>query len=355
RFTRLPEDAAIGTVLSVFFGFGLVLLSHIQGLDTGDQGGISKFIYGQTAAMRVADAVSIGIAALIVGLIATALFKEFRLVCFDPEFAGTQGWPVSVVDLLMMTLVVIVTVIGLQAVGLILIVALVIIPPAAARFWSERLWVVTATAAVIGGLSGYLGAAASALFPKFPAGGIIVLVAGALFLLSLLFAPERGVLFAVVRHVALRIEVAQQHVLRALFEAEETGRVEAENFVPLADLERERRWSGVWLEFVVRSLMLRRMTERRDERLRLTRSGRRDARRITRNHRLWEQFLVAYADLAPSHVDRSADFVEHVLSPEMVAELERQLAEIDRLPAPAMPVSVHPLEARPGRSQEATS
>lgn len=355
RFTRLPEDAAIGAVLSVFFGFGFVLLSHIQGLDTGDQGGISKFIYGQTAAMRVADAIAIGVSALIVGLIAAGLFKEFRLVCFDPEFAGTQGWPVSVVDLLMMTLVVVVTVIGLQAVGLILVVALVIIPPAAARFWSERLWVVTAISAVIGGLSGYMGAAASALFPKFPAGGVIVLVAGALFLLSLLLAPERGVLFAAIRQIALRIEVAQQHVLRALFEAEETGRVGEDNSMPLADLEKERRWSRPWLEFVVRSLTLRGRVARQDMSLRLTDRGRLEARRLTRNHRLWEQFLVAYADLAPSHVDRSADFVEHVLSPEMVAELERQLAEIGRLPAPSMPDSVHPIGTGTSEPQEATT
>jgi manganese/zinc/iron transport system permease protein len=181
RNTRLPPDAAMGAVLSVFFGIGFVLLSYIQTLDTGDQGGVAKFIYGQTATMTALEATSIAVVALLAVVAAAALFKEFRLVCFDPEFADAQGWSVSLIDLLMMALVVAVTVIGLRAVGLILIIALVIIPPAAARFWTERLGTMTLIAALFGGLSGYLGAAASALLPRFPAGAVIVLVAGALF------------------------------------------------------------------------------------------------------------------------------------------------------------------------------
>ncbi len=346
RHTRLPEDAAIGAVLSVFFGAGFVLLSIIQYLGTGDQGGISKFIYGQTAAMSVSDAAIIGLVAIIVTGATAGLFKEFRLVCFDPDFAETQSWPVAAIDLMIMALVVVVTVIGLQAVGLILIVALVIIPAAAARFWSERLWVMTLLAAVIGGASGYLGAAASALFPSFPAGGVIVLVAGFFFMVSLLFAPARGVVAAGLRHLMLRVEIGSQHVLRALYEAEETGRVGAGGDIAISELGEARRWSAAWFQFLLRWLSGRSQIERRAERIALTEFGRHEAYRVTRNHRLWEQFLITYADLAPSHVDRSADYVEHVLSPEMVAELERELAEAGTLPRPAaMPASAHPIAA----------
>lgn len=353
RYTRLPEDAAIGAVLSVFFGLGLVLISHIQTLGTGGQGGIAKFIYGQTATMRAWDAGVIGLVAIGVTVAAFALFKEFRLVCFDQEFAGTQGWPISAIDLLMMSLVVVVTVIGLQAVGLILIVALVIIPPAAARFWTDRLWVMTIAAAVIGGASGYFGAGASALFPNFPAGGVIVLVAGAVFAFSLLFAPARGILFSSARQIRLRLDIAEQHILRSLFEAEETGHTQG---VSPEELAHDRGTPQLSFHLLARLMMATGLLTRIGRRLALTEAGRQEGFRVTRNHRLWEQFLIAYADLAPSHVDRSADFVEHVLSADMVARLESRLTEIGRLPRPlSLPESPHPLGPCEPTGQEAQS
>lgn len=351
RRTRLPEDAAMGAVLSVFFGLGFVLLSHIQTLGTGAEGGVAKFIYGQTAAMSEADAVRIGAVAAVAAVAVALLFKEFRLVCFDPGFGRVQGWPISTIDLLMMALVVVVTVIGLQAVGLIMIVALIIVPAAAARFWSERLAVVTVTAGVIGAASGYLGAALSALFPSFPAGALIVLVAGAFFIVSLLGAPARGVLAAAFRQLRLRLEVASQHVLRGMVEAVEaveaveSGGGPADGVVPLGQLRRVRVWPAGQLGLVLLWLQLRGRVRRVGDTVRLTEPGRREALRITRNHRLWERFLVTHAHLAPSHVDRSADLVEHVLSRDLVAELERELAEAGRLPRySGVPASVHPLD-----------
>lgn len=340
RHTRLPEDAAMGAVLSVFFGLGFVMLSYIQTMATGEQGGIGKFIYGQTATMGVADATVIGIVALGAAVASLFLFKEFRLVCFDPDYAAALGWRTSLIDLAMMALVVAVTVVGLRAVGLILVIALVVIPAAAARFWTERLSVMAVVAAVLGGLSGFLGAAASALFPRFPAGGVIVLVAGFFFLASLLVAPARGVIAAGIRHLALRRDIATQHILRALFEGAESGR----EVVPERALR--RRAHGLTARLALWRLVWKGLIVRQAGGLRLSPRGRDEALRITRNHRLWEQFLIAYADLAPSHVDHSADLVEHVLSGEMVAELERQLAARGRLPRRAgPPPSPHPLAA----------
>jgi manganese/zinc/iron transport system permease protein len=342
--TRLPEDAAMGAVLSVFFGLGFVLLSHIQTLGTGAEGGIAKFIYGQTAAMSSGEAMTIAWVALAATLAVALLFKEFRLACFDREFAVTQGWPVAAIDLLMMALVVLVTVIGLRAVGLILIVALIIIPAAAARFWTERLSVMTATAAGLGAASGYLGAAASALFPSFPAGAIIVLIAGAFFVVSLLFAPARGVVAAALRQARLRLQVGREHVLRATFEALESGRLTTSGGVSRAYLQRARSWSPASLGLLIRVLEWTGRVRRAGSDVVLTELGHREALRLTRNHRLFEQFLVTHAELAPSHVDRSADFVEHVLSPEMITELEAELAAAGRLPRHLGVLrSVHPL------------
>jgi len=179
RYTRLREDAAIGIVLSVFFGAGVVGMSYIQANAPTQAAGLDAFIYGQTAAMLPRDAALMaGIAALAL-LASLLLLKEFAVVCFNDSFARATGWPVSAIDLLMMAMVVLVTVAGLQAVGLILVVAMLIIPAVAARLWTDRLWILVLLAGGIGALSGYAGAAVSALLPNKPAGSVIVLTAGA--------------------------------------------------------------------------------------------------------------------------------------------------------------------------------
>ena len=223
RHTRLHEDAAIGLVLSIFFGAGAVVLSVIQTMRTGNAAGLNHFIYGQTAAMSLTDAAIMGGIALAAVLAAALLLKEFAMVCFNDAFAKVDGWPVSLIDLLMMSLVVVVTVAGLQAVGLILVVAMLIIPAVAARFWTERLWMLVFLAAVIGGLSGYLGSVTSALLPRKPAGAVIVLVSGGLFLVSMLAAPSRGVVAAILRRMRLRLGIAADHVLEATYLAVDGG------------------------------------------------------------------------------------------------------------------------------------
>ena len=139
RFSRLKDDAALGIVLSVYFGLGIALMGMATRMDAGNAAGLSSFIYGKTASMLFSDALLIAVAALIATIACILFFKEFSLICFDADYGSTQGWPVGRLDFFMMALVVLVTVIGLQAVGLILVVALLIIPAAAARFWTFRL------------------------------------------------------------------------------------------------------------------------------------------------------------------------------------------------------------------------
>ncbi|MEM7577900.1 MAG: iron chelate uptake ABC transporter family permease subunit [Planctomycetota bacterium] len=329
RHTRLHEDASIGLVLSVFFGAGTVILSVIQTMQTGNTAGLSHFIYGQTAAMNAADAkLMAGIAAAAV-LASALLLKEFSMVCFNDAFAKVDGWPVSLIDLLMMTLVVVVTVAGLQAVGLILVVAMLIIPAVSARFWTDRLWVLVVLAAVIGGLSGYLGSSVSALLPRKPAGAVIVLVSGVLFVLSTLAAPKRGVVAATLRRLRLRLSIAADHLLEAAYLRGE-GRAFEEfgvNEEALALLKRRRAW-GPFLTVAVATYLRKRGLGR------LTAmsfvpslAGVERGREVCRNHRLWEQYLISYADIAPSHLDWTVDRVEHVLSEELVAELEQTLGD----------------------------
>lgn len=220
RKTRLAEDAAIGAVLSVFFGFGIVLLTIIQTLSSGRQAGLQSFLLGSTAGMLWADAMIIALGGT--GLLALVLLlrRPMTTVAFDPEFAISSGLNVRRLDLATMGLVMAVTVAGLKIVGLILIVAMLIIPPVAARFWSNRIDQMILLSGAIGGFSGYVGAAISASAPALPTGPIIVLVCFSVFVLSLLFAPNRGVLAAVLRHLRFRRKVHLRQGLLALAQSQ---------------------------------------------------------------------------------------------------------------------------------------
>ncbi|MBL0921723.1 MAG: metal ABC transporter permease, partial [Phycisphaerales bacterium] len=315
RATRLQEDAAIGAVLSVFFGAGIVLLSVAQALPGVSQGGIRSYIYGQTAAMSVADARTMAAAAALATAAAVLLHKEFTLACFDPEFARAQGWSVGVIDLMLMALLVAVAVIGMQAVGLLLMVAMLIIPAAAARFWTDRLGAMVWLSAALGAAGGYLGACASALASRLPAGAVIVLTSGALFALSMLLAPRRGMLAEALRRARLRLRIRADHALETLIVAEQSR--------AMAEPERIGPALRMWLS-------AQSLAEWSGGRPTLTDKGRERGLRVRRNHMLWSRYLTEHADVAPSHVDWTADQVEHVLGPETTARLERLLAADER-------------------------
>lgn len=193
RRTRLPEDAAIGSVLGVFFGAGIVLLTVIQTMSSGRQAGLESFLLGSTAGMLFQDAIVIAIGGFFSILGIWIARRPLTIVSFDKDYAISVGYDVRQIDLLMMGLVLGVTVIGMKLVGLILIVAMLIIPAVTARFWSNRTDRVVMIAGFLGGLSGYIGAVLSASAPSLPTGPIIVLIAIVLFVLSLFLAPNSGV------------------------------------------------------------------------------------------------------------------------------------------------------------------
>lgn len=200
RRTRVPFDAALAGALAVFFGFGLALLGYLRRHVPGAAGhGLERYLFGQAAVMRADDLWAIagfGGAAVVV---LAACWKEFKVVSFDPDFAASLGLPVGRLDLLLTTLVVVGVVVGLQAVGVVLMSALVVAPAAAARQWSDRLGRVTVLAAGFGAAAGVAGTLLShALSDRgrpVPTGPTIVLCATAVVVASLLVAPRRGVLW----------------------------------------------------------------------------------------------------------------------------------------------------------------
>ena len=307
RRTRLAEDAAIGAVLSVFFGLGIVLLTVIQTMSRGKQAGLESFLLGSTAGMLFQDAVVIAAGGALSVLAVFLLRRPMTLVAFDAEFAAASGTDVRRIDLAMMGLVMAVTVIGLKLVGLILIVALLIIPPVTARFWTDRTADVIWIAGLVGGVSGYLGAALSASAPKLPTGPIIVLVCFALFVLSLLFAPNRGVLAALFRHRRFQHRVHRRQGLLALAHGE-----------PILD--------------PLTLTVLRRDGLIRADRV-ATRKGEAQAAKTLRDEKRWEIAREIHQSDAISGRYDGLTSIEAVLTRDEIADIDRRIGP----PVPAAP------------------
>jgi manganese/zinc/iron transport system permease protein len=176
KHTRVKYDSALGLVLSVFFGFGLVLLTYIQKLPVATQAGLDKFLFGHK------DVVTIGVLGGIVLVFLLVFWKEFKLISFDPDFAFSLGFPVRILDILLTTLLVIAIVIGLQTVGVVLMSAMVVAPAAAARQWTDRLGVMVTVSGIFGALAGVSGALVSSQAARIPTGPTIVLCASAIVL-----------------------------------------------------------------------------------------------------------------------------------------------------------------------------
>ncbi len=347
RFSRLKDDAALGIVLSVYFGLGIALMGMATRMDAGNAAGLSSFIYGKTASMLFSDAMLIAITALIAALACLFFFKEFSLICFDADYGRTQGWPVARLDFLMMALVVLVTVIGLQAVGLILVVALLIIPAASARFWTHQLRMLLLLSGIFGALSGFLGAGISALMANLPAGAVIVLAASFFFVLSLFFGSTRGLLRLGIDRLRLRRKIMNENLLRDLHEWAETMAADNGKPAPRAgSLMRRRAWTSTALKQTLRRLNRQGWVHQpSDGTIRLTDTGKAAAQEIVRRHRLWETYLITHAEVAPGMVDLSADRIEHVLEPELIKRLET-LLDADKQHVP--PPSPHDLSVMKG-------
>ncbi len=326
RATGLKDDAIMGVVLGGGFGLGIAMLGVAQAMPGGNQAGLESFIYGRTASMVQDDAIGIGVTAVVTLLIAVLLAKEFRLLCFDESFGRALGRKEGVLDLGLMVLAVTVTVVGLQAVGLILVIALLIIPGAAARFWTDEFVRMVSLAGVIGAVACWLGASISAMAPDLPAGSIIVLTLSSLFGLSMLVGTRRGAAKRIIQSRKLRRRTGWQHLMRAAAESLESQGTDTWTIEQLSPL---RSWSTSRLRALHRSAIRRGDIISCEDGYALTESGRTAADRVVRNHRLWELFLIRHADIAASHVDRDADMVEHVLGDELVAELETILAGSD--------------------------
>jgi manganese/zinc/iron transport system permease protein len=217
RRSRVPYDSALGIILAVFFGIGLVLLTMIQKRADAAQAGLESFLFGQAASLLKRDVVAMAVLGVVALALVLALWKEFKLLSFDPDFAASLGLPVRRLDGMLTLLLVVAIIIGLQTVGVVLMSAMIVAPGAAARQWSRRLAPMVLIAAAIGVFSGVSGSVFSSTIPRMPTGPTIVLVLSLIVVVSLFLAPQRGLLWRFLRLGGLRSAPDLDPVLMHLY------------------------------------------------------------------------------------------------------------------------------------------
>jgi len=283
--TRLKSDTALGIVLSVFFGFGLVLLTFIQKLPNAAQAGLDKFLFGQAAGLLERDVITMAGVGTLTLLTLVVFWKEFKLLTFDSEFGASLGFPMRALDVLLITLLVIAIVLGLQTVGVVLMSAMVVAPAAAARQWTDRLEVMVGLSALFGALAGVSGAVISSTISRLPTGPTIVLCISAIVVVSLLLAPNRGLMWSWVRHHRNRQRIQVETVLQDLYAlaSQHDDRDHSHSIAVLRAMNRGRGGVALSLEQLERKGWVRQVDT--DEWV-LTPSGTSEAEQLIRRH--WE-------------------------------------------------------------------
>ena len=322
--TRIKEDAAIGLTLSVFFGFGVLLLTMIQKSGNAAQSGLDHFLFGKAASLVGQDLVVFSVVAIILLIAVVVLFKEFTLLAFDKDFARSIGWPVRTIQLVLTFLIVLAVVIGIQAVGVVLMAAILITPAAAARFWTDRITVMFLLASLFGGFSGLAGAYISFVAPSMPTGPWIVIVISVIAFISFFMAPRRGVISRMMRRTRIRKTINDENVLKALYQlGEENKDFYIQRYVD--EIIRRRKFVKDNLLKVLHRLERQGYVQRTGNLWGLTTEGKERGQRVVKIHRLWELYLTTYLNIAPDHVHDDADTIEHLLTPELEQRLEKLL------------------------------
>ncbi|WP_293696301.1 metal ABC transporter permease [uncultured Agrococcus sp.] len=210
RHSKIRIDTAMAVALTIFFGAGMLLMRVIANGAFPGKGGIQDYLFGNASVITRADLVT----SIVVGAVALVLmlvfWKEFALRTFDPDHASVLGFRARVIDTLMFTTIVIATVIGVKAVGLVLMVAFVVTPPAAARQWTRTLRGMVVLSAVFGAVGSGVGAYLSIAMGNVPTGPLIVLTMFAIFVLSLVLSPRRSIVMHFVGRMRARATLKRE-------------------------------------------------------------------------------------------------------------------------------------------------
>lgn len=217
KYSRIKFDSALALILSVFFGGGLVVLTHIQKLPNANQAGLEKFIFGQASTILLRDVKIIAILGAFLLLTIVLFWKEFKVVSFDIDFAESLGFDTKKITMILFATIVASIILGLQTVGVILMSAMLTGPAVAARQWTDKFHVMVILSAIFGAISGIGGTIASSVVSKLPTGPMIVIIISVIVIISLVLAPNRGLLWRYMKNKKRQKAISEDQVLVNLY------------------------------------------------------------------------------------------------------------------------------------------
>jgi len=320
--TKLKPDTAIGLTLSVFFGVGILLLTFIQQSGNASQSGLNNFLFGKAAAMSTDDIRTMAVVSLFIIIVVVIFFKEFRLLSFDPDYAKSTGLPVNFLQLTLTTLTVLAVAAGIQAVGVVLMAALLITPPAAAKYWTDKLGKMILLSILFAVMGSITGAYVSYANNKMPTGPWIVTMTSIIAVLSILFAPKKGLIPKMIIRKKYQNKMLRENILKELYHLEEKN--PGKKSFTLSDIATEREMKTSNYIFGLRMLLRKDLVVKINDLYYLTEKGLEEGKRITRIHRLWEMYLTEKLNIASDHVHDDAEAIEHIITP----EIEKRLIEL---------------------------
>lgn len=324
KYTKLSEDTVIGLMLSFFFAVGVVLLTAIQHMEgVGNQSGLDSFIFGSIISINQNDLIAFSILGIVILATISVFYKEIKLVTFDEDFARSLGIPVFAFKLLTTTLGVLAVVAGIQAVGVVLMAAMLITPAAAARFWTNRLSFMMVLACAFGIFSAISGAYISYLHPS-PTGPWIVMILSMLAIISFLFAPKKGVVDRILRVRQFRRQILRENILKTFYKVGERDQNFSREITTPELLETEQFLSPE-LVSGLKQLQAKKLLLKTKNGYLLTSKGIDKGRRVTKLHRLWEVYISEHLNLPQDHIHEDAEKMEHVITPEVEKQLEKVL------------------------------
>lgn len=319
--TKLKADTSIALVLSFFFACGAVMLSFIQHSGNANQTGLHDFLFGKIAALTNQDLLAFGIVAVILILSVILFYKEFKIISFNPDYAKTRGLPVRTLELALSSLTVLAIAVGIQAVGVVLMSALLITPSASARLWTSNLKKLLILSAIIGMFSGVFGAFVSYTTNNMPTGPWIVVFLTLFAIISIFFAPKSGYIDRYKQKRRNQLKIQRENLLKSMFQLSEIGKKQ----FSISDLLQKRDFPTHSLEKRLNKLKKSELVQEENNIYSLTENGETEAKRIVRLHRLWELYLTQKMNFKADHIHGTAETIEHVITPELEAELLKAL------------------------------